>query len=173
MKRPILFVALAFALVAAGCSGMNVNSDFDPAYDFGSLKTFAFPEGAGKGTSGVGQVSPLVEKRVLAEIEKGMVAKGFSKVSVDQADIVVVPHGATQQKTEVSSTPYAYPYSPWYGGGVDVYQYNEGTLIIDFVDTRSSELVWRGSATAVVGDQPSEEKIQEAVARILAQYPPQ
>jgi hypothetical protein len=173
MKRLFPLLTLVFALVAAGCSGMNVNSDFDPGYDFAGAKSFTFPEGAGKGTSGVGQVSPLVEKRVLASIEKEMIAKGYEKVASSEADLVIVPHGATQQKTEVSSTPYAYPYSPWYGGGVDVYQYTEGTLIIDMVDTRSAELVWRGSATAVVGSQPSNEKIDEAVARILAQYPPQ
>jgi hypothetical protein len=174
MTRFLLFVtALALVVGSMGCSGMSVNSDYDTAFDFQTAKSFSFPEGAGKGTAGVGQISPLMEKRILASIETVMIAKGFEKTSPDQADLIIVPHGATQQKTEVSSTPYAYPYSPWYGGGVDVYQYNEGTLIIDMVDTESAELVWRGSATAVVGDSPNPDKADEAVTKILAQYPPQ
>jgi len=33
-------------------------------------------------------------------------------------------------------------------------------------------MVWRGSATAVVDPEPNNEKLDDAVGRILANYPP-
>ena len=55
-------------------------------------------------------------------------------------------------------------------------QAGEGTLIIDMIDASTKQLVWRGSATGVLDENPSPEKVTQnvnnAVAAILAQYPP-
>ena len=163
---------LALVLLAA-CGGMSTTSDYDRAYDFAGATTFAFPSDLGKGSARVGEVSPLVAKRVMADITTALEAKGFGRVeSPEDADLVVVPHGGTQEKTEVSSTPYSYTYNPWWGDTVDVYQYTEGTMVIDFVDRRTGNLVWRGSATAVVDNPPKHDKIEEAVTRVLETFPP-
>jgi hypothetical protein len=53
-----------------------------------------------------------------------------------------------------------------------VQQYTEGTLIIDFVDARTKNLVFRGPAQAAVGSQAANANaIQEAVTKIVAQFP--
>jgi hypothetical protein len=61
-------------------------------------------------------------------------------------------------------------------GGVDVSHYDEGTLVIDFVDMTKQELVWRGIGTGAVSESPSveerTEKINNAVTHILEQFPP-
>jgi hypothetical protein len=61
-------------------------------------------------------------------------------------------------------------------GGVDVSQYDEGTLVIDFVDMAKQELVWRGIGTGAVSESPSVEErtanINNAVMQILEQFPP-
>ena len=52
----------------------------------------------------------------------------------------------------------------------------EGTLILDFVDTRSKKMIWRGSANADVSDATTPEKrekiIDDAVENILKYFPP-
>jgi hypothetical protein len=54
----------------------------------------------------------------------------------------------------------------------DVQQYTEGTLIIDFVDAKTHKLVFRGLGQAAVGSQRSNANaIQEAVTKIVAQFP--
>ena len=59
---------------------------------------------------------------------------------------------------------------------IDVYQYEEGNLILDFIDPKSKELIWRGSAKAVVGNEKTPEerqkKIEETIQKILEKYPP-
>jgi hypothetical protein len=63
------------------------------------------------------------------------------------------------------------------GNDIDVYNYTEGTLIIDLVNATSNQLAWRGSATGVVDPGRSPEQVQErindVVGQIFANYPPQ
>ncbi|MGH7936921.1 MAG: DUF4136 domain-containing protein, partial [Bryobacteraceae bacterium] len=55
---------------------------------------------------------------------------------------------------------------------VDVEQYHEGTLVLDFVDAGTKKLVFRGVGKAVVGGPESNAgKIREAVDKIVAGYP--
>ena len=59
---------------------------------------------------------------------------------------------------------------------MDVHQYEEGTLILDFVDADAKELIWRGTATKALDSNPTPEKIEKnignVVAKILAKFPP-
>jgi hypothetical protein len=62
-------------------------------------------------------------------------------------------------------------------GGVDVTQYQQGTLIIDIIDMSDQKLVWRGTGSGVMSDSPSVEErtqnVNNAVNQILAQFPPE
>jgi hypothetical protein len=46
-------------------------------------------------------------------------------------------------------------------------------LILDFVDSKSKELFWRGMATGVVAGAGGDEKeLNEAVNKMLEKFPP-
>ena len=64
-------------------------------------------------------------------------------------------------------TPFPYGYAPR-----RTYTYTEGTLIIDMIDARTNQLVWRGSVAGTV-DNPAnlERQVEKAVRAILKQYP--
>lgn len=57
-----------------------------------------------------------------------------------------------------------------------MYEYEEGTLILDVVDPKSKELMWRGSAQDEVNFKSTPEKAQaqinEAVNGMLEHFPP-
>jgi hypothetical protein len=54
--------------------------------------------------------------------------------------------------------------------------YDQGTLILDIVDAKKKELVWRGSANGILdpGASPDKKasKVNEAVTKTLADFPP-
>jgi hypothetical protein len=59
----------------------------------------------------------------------------------------------------------------------EVYEYEEGTLILDFIDGTSENLVWRGTGQKALDDTPAppeeqERRLRSVVAQILAQFPP-
>ncbi len=96
----------------------------------------------------------------------------------DKPDFLIAIYGESQLKTEVVD----WGYSPgrygryWGPGRVDVYQYEEGTLILDCVDADLMELIWHGTATGAIEPNLSAEKrtkrINNAVAKILEKFPP-
>ncbi len=77
---------------------------------------------------------------------------------------------------------YGYPWGPFYGPSVAavpetyVREYEEGSLILDVVDAKAKQLVWRGTAEAELSDNPSasdtRQRIDEAVGQVLSRFPP-
>jgi hypothetical protein len=114
-----------------------------------------------------------------------LAAKGLTE-SKGNGDLDVVRHVFVQQKTEVThytdwgygynQWPYRYGYYGMWNGAprtyTDVNQYNQGTMILDFVDSHTKKLVFRGTGQAVVGDaQGNAEKVREAVDKIVSDFP--
>ena len=51
-------------------------------------------------------------------------------------------------------------------------RYKEGTLVIDIVDSKSKELVWRGTGTDVLNRSAPAKDLVAAVEKILEEFPP-
>ena len=173
MKQILLIVSMALVAISImSCSSVTVNSDYDQDYNFAKLKTFGFlkiPADAG--------IDQLDAKRFSDAVKKVMGDKGYT-IS-EEADFGVAIHFGTQTKTQIDSYGYTYAYAYGLrgpGGGVQVWQYDVGTLVIDFIDIAENELIWRGSGTKILADNPSvDEKtknINDGVAKILSQFPP-
>lgn len=174
---------MLFGLLAlAGCSSISVNHDYDTHADFTAYRTFAWMELSQDMPANAQQAeqsSDLLDRRIRGAVEGEMAHRGMAQVTGVEADVLVVYHLGTQEKVQVSD--WGYSYGHYYGGyggrNIDVYQYTEGTLIIDIVDARTHDLVWRGSGTKTIDrSQKSPEQLQanidEAVGRIMQSYPP-
>jgi hypothetical protein len=81
-----------------------------------------------------------------------------------------------QERIEASGDPYGYGWGNGWVGGPNIVTYDEGTLLIDFIDPKTRTMIWRGTASAVVNPDSSGEKkeelVREAVAKIMEQFPP-
>ena len=162
-----LFVIVTFF---AGCSTISVNQDYDPAYDFSKLKTYGFIPI----TSEAG-IDQLNADRIGEAIKTNLNTKGFTLA--EKADFGVAIFFTKSTKTDVTSHGYGYGYRGYGGmGGVDIHQYNEGTLVIDFIDVAENKLIWRGIGSGILSTNPSVEErtanVINAVMHILDQFPP-
>ena len=172
MKSIMIGITISLMLIAVSCSTISVKHDYDSTVDFAKLKSFYWmpvPIQAG--------INTLDVKRIQSAITTQLQAKGYSMMP-DNPDFMIAMHLGKQHKIEVHEWGYAYgPRGRYVGpGGIDMYQYDEGTLLLDFVDTRSKDLIWRGVATGEVDRYSSSEKkdkrINEAVQKILNNFPP-
>ncbi len=178
MIRSLLTAGLCAVLLAA-CSSISTDHDFDDQADFSKYGSFQWlPASAERITDSV-QFSQLLDRRVRNAVERELAGKGIRPTS-DQPDLIVAYSTKTTQKTEVVDSGYAgYGYYGWRGSywrpsSIDVYQYEEGTLIVDLIDAARKRLVWRGKAVGVVGDYAdSEKQINEAVRKLFLNYPPE
>jgi hypothetical protein len=111
-------------------------------------------------------------------------AKGYSKSA--KPDFYIVYHVTRSERVQVSQyTDWGYSgYSYRYGRGyyhlwpsypisyAQVTRYTEGTLIVDFVDAKTTTSIWRGTATGTVGSaQSNQQKIAEAIRKMLESIP--
>jgi hypothetical protein len=177
----ITFSAIAACALSA-CTSVTVTTDYDHSASFAKYKTYALAPAAKRQT-----LSPTAEAALSGTLRTELTGRGISEASGGKADLAVVPQVFANQKTSVQqytdwgygyrgTWPYGYGrYGVWNGAPrtyVDVNQYLEGTLILDFVDTHTNKLVFRGTGKAVVGDAESNAaKISEAVKQMVAALP--
>ena len=202
--RSVLLMLTSIALlVLVGCSTIEVQTDYDERASFRQLKTYAWidrPIDAG-GNPAVN--SPLVEKRIRNAIDSELLRRGYRKATTGDPDFLIAIHVVTQEKVDVTTIDHHYSYAytgyhnfgygwyghPYYGrysnydyfgpvGGSTqiVNEYLKGTLIVDIIDPRENELIWRGWASQALDEDPRPEMIRmyvEAAARkIFDEFPP-
>jgi len=177
MNRPHLLLLVAgFTVVvtlAAGCSSMSVSRDYDDAFSFAGLATYAWLEAPAAERA----IAPGAAERVRAAVDRELTARGFREVPVERAELVVAARGGTADR-QVYDT-YGYGTGRWWGyGNTTSVQRTEteGTLTIDLFDAGRRELVWRATATDALdpGATPEQrtEKVDEAVAKMFEGFPP-
>lgn len=173
-------------LIAVGMTGCAV-TDFDRTIKFSNYKTFAWGKTNVKVMNPVYE-SDLIHKNIKRTIEEEFAKRGIVKQK-NNPDFLVNYQTYTEEKEKTSGRPYfaspfLYPYgfSPFmyrwgwgfpYGYGMpQTDKYTEGTLIIDILDTKTMELIWRGTVAGNVDDVAKLQKqIDKGVRAIMKKYP--
>jgi hypothetical protein len=188
MRVERLAVAGTLAVVLSGCgSGVSVTSDWDPGVDFTAFNTFAVLDEA----SGGGGLDQLTQNRVKASITNTLQAKGMRQVdNADDADAAVGWQVTTDERSSFQTVStgwggYGWGRAGWYGGGMGGMstsrttetRYEVGTLVIAMFDTKREEMIFTATGSKTLSsDNPSPEeaqkRIDEAVAKILEDFPP-
>ncbi len=180
--KHIQIIGLLAVVFLSSCSVVKVTTDFDDDIDFKKYKTYAFYK------SGIdkAEISDLDKKRILRAIETELELQGFVKST--SPDILVSIFTKSREKVNLNQNNnfawgagfgWGWGWNPWLWNGannnLNVSQYTEGTLFIDFIDKNKKELVWQGVGTGALRTQnraKKEERIQEFVQEIISRFPP-
>ena len=186
MKKIILIFSIA-ALFMAGCSSIQVTSDYDRSVDFTQYKTYSYYGWAHNSDKLLNQLDKdRIEKAFANEFDR----RGLTYVK-EGGDLVVALYIVTEQKQETTATTtgfggrpyyggYYYGYGPGWGWGggisttsINTYDYTVGTLICDVFDAKAQKLIWEGIGQKTIDENPGnrEESIPKAITTIMAQYP--
>jgi Domain of unknown function (DUF4136) len=191
MRALIVLLALGACLVMGGCSTVEVQSDYDPAADFASLKTYAWYAEEQPTTGDIRVDNPIVDSRIRTAVETQLNAKGYTKVDANP-DFFLIYHAAVSKEIAVTTTTsttvaygggyahggygWGYVAAPMWVETPTSYTYDKGTILVDIVDAKNEKLVWRGSAQAEVDEsrtqQQREQRINGAMKEMLANFPP-
>ena len=142
----------------------HVNVDSNPAAPFATYKTYAW-------APGTPTPDPLNNQRLHASIDERLAARGLTQ-STASPDLIVSTNVTTQERVEL--VPSGFAYGPWWGDrGVYVDTKPEGTLIVDFYDAKTKQMVWRGVATASASEKPMKnmEKMNKALDKMFEKLP--
>ena len=173
MKLSRKFISLLFVCFTLNCSQIyGVSHDYDRNVNFINLKTYNWlpiPENA--------NINSLDETRIKNAANIELQNKGLRLIN-NNPDFFIAEHLVKKDRVNVTNWGYGYgPYGRYWGTNeVTVYQYEEGTLILDFVNAESKNLIWRGSAKADLDNAKTPEKrdmlIKASVKKILQNFPP-
>lgn len=143
----------------------------------------------------------ITNRQLRADLLQGFEAKGYVVDSATSEsagpDFLVAYYAGTKQKMDTTywnPDPwwrYGYPgygrrgyrYGwawPWYGSPFDapwpdmqVREYTQGSVIVDVIDAKTKELLWRGQGTATVSKDPATyaKELDQTVGAILKKFP--
>jgi len=186
MKNTAWTVKTTIGLLAfsAAAQGATVEVDSTPGVNFANYKTYSW------------RVHPVFEKRpalaeeysVGIELVKNaanqiLMARGFQPSQHD-ADFYVtfMLTGKMKQDVDVEIDSGMYGWGGWYSWPSMYYptwtktvvtNYVEGVLVLDIVDAKANQLVWRAYCKDDVREWKNRDKnVQKVVSKALKQFPP-
>lgn len=145
----IWLLAVLFLLWPTSANA-KVQVDFDPGIDFSNYKTFAYLGGVEKLV--MLQLNPdLINNRVHRAVTRELTAKGLREVKPEENPDLVVRYWANSStEINVSAMTNFGPYGAYIGSywgflyeTVTATSQREGSLLLDLIDPRRKDLVWR------------------------------
>jgi hypothetical protein len=179
MRARLLMIALA-VLAGATVGFAETHSDFNKEYNLTTLKTFDFKQQA--------RISqdPLANNQIWGnDIRKAIAANltsnGMTQDGAAQPDFLVAYYVGLKDRYDVRSLGYGVPFygrgfgfRRWGGwpGGYDTWAvpYTEETLIIDIIDAKSNQLIWRGYNQDSINLGKADKDFASAVDDILKKF---
>lgn len=170
---------LILAPLILGCApSLRVSSDYDRSIDFSTYRTFRIE------TTTIGMTNPLNEGRIVNSIQLEMKKKGFLETGekpdlMVHAVVVLKNKDAFSVNTNFQGHGGVYrPYGFWAAPStahatVRKDDYKEGTLVINFTDSKTGKIVWIGTVSAEVTHKPKnpDKKIRDVVEKVMADFP--
>lgn len=170
-------IFFAFLVILGACSSeIRVASDYDPDYDLTKYRTFDWLQKTNiESDRNPLYYNELNDKRIKLAVQEQLKRKGYTLLET-KPDLIVHYHIIVDEQSIVTTDPFGYSDIPyWTHLQTTVRQYREGTLIIDFMDPKTDNLIWRGYAASPIEESYSSSKIDSlvkiAVAKIFKKFP--
>jgi Domain of unknown function (DUF4136) len=174
MRRLLLVLTITAAV--AGCAVMTVSSHIERNVNFTEYVTYDWgpPDTLPVGDPRLDN-NPFFKDYVQGAIEKKLAAKGYQRAVTGEPDLLVHYHASVNQKLEVYEADNRYGYC--YGNCQrQIVKYEEGTLVVDVIDRKTSKVVWRGwsqdTMNGVIDHQDRLKKqVDEGVTKMMVLLP--
>lgn len=185
MKSYIQNISLLALLIFTACSTVKVSQDYNPNADFSTLLKFNWKNREQKKTGDARIDNPLLNTRIRNAVEHYFAEKGYQKATNGNPDFYVSYEYTIESKIVSDSSSVGFGVSRGShgrrggvslssGGGVS--ERDEATMLIDFTNVATDNLVWRGTGSSRTSQHSSPEQknreINELVEKILNQFPP-
>jgi hypothetical protein len=174
MKKITAFL-LAAVVAGAAPAFAQTHSDFSKAFGQQGMKTFAFENQR--------RISrdPLANNGIWANdlrdaIRRELTNHGYAEATGGRPDFYVASYVGLKDRYDINSIGYGMPAFHrrlMFGGWPRSYDawavpYTESTVIIDVIDARTHELVWRGYDTGTLNTGKPEKTLDSAVDHVLS-----
>ena len=187
--------SLIITIFISGCSSLSLSTDYDPKIDFSNFHTYRWHVNNKHNEASLKYLDHIMDQRIRSTIEQRLQLQNFTKSTADAVDFLVNYSIVVEDKTDIRTynnyngmyPGYAYRAGYGYygrGSGVgyssgsetQVTHYQQGTLIIDIINPKTDQLMWRGSADGRLPKESDKNErdalTQKYVSKILSNFPP-
>jgi hypothetical protein len=171
----IVLALMGIVLVVAGrSSAQQVKTDYDRSANFGQYKTYSWKQ--------VKTSDPLLVGRIKNSVNAALGAKGWTQA--DSGGAVSICAIEITQDQQTLNTFYDGFGGGWgwrrFGGGglgdatTTTETYKVGTLVIDLFDTKTKQLIWRGTSSDTLSNNSNKniQNLDKGVEKLFKQFPP-
>ncbi len=172
MVRRTIWALSILPFLTGACSSIRVTTDYDRKADYAALKTYNWAEPDKNQRTDPRIDWQFVDAPVRRAANQELVAKGYTLAGTGQPDFTLVYYVVLENRVEPveSVLPARYPmygYQYTVSGNISwvlaspgqTRQYTQGSLMLDIVDARTNQALWRGTATArLIGKRTPEER---------------
>jgi hypothetical protein len=202
--RPILIGSAVLVIAAAACASgrVAVSTTAAPGVDLSMLRTFRVLEMPQRRADAPALPvndpmldNSITNRRLRDDLLQQLGQKGYS-MDAANPDFLVAFYAGTKEKMDTTywnpGFGWRYGYRdfgfrgrrfrsawPWYGyaspyPAMNVSAYTQGAVIVDVIDPKTMELLWRGQGVATVSDDPGKymQELDKSVGAILDKFPP-
>ncbi|MFZ0584226.1 MAG: DUF4136 domain-containing protein [Candidatus Acidiferrales bacterium] len=174
LQRFVLVLMGMVFLFAGRLSAQDVKTDYDHNANFAQYKTYCWEH--------VQTKDPLYVDRIKGAVNAALAAKGWTQV--DSGGNVSIIAIQTTHEQETLNTFYDGFGGGWgwrrFGGGgfgdatTTTETYKVGTLIVDLYDTKTKQLIWRGSASDTLSNNANKntDNLDKGVEKMFRKFPP-
>ncbi|WP_246535414.1 DUF4136 domain-containing protein [Litoribacter ruber] len=161
-------VIALMAIVSLACSPVKVYTEKSDFVEAKQYQTFAIlSEVKGKPAFN----SPIVEERLQQHLVEGMEQRGFS-YNADQPDLIIRYNtDVTPNQRIIYPNPYDMWWPMWGPPTTRTQKYDQGEVIIDFIDPQADRVIMRATAVGTVNNpDEKQKKVKAAVDKILKEF---
>lgn len=165
--------------------GSEPGAVFDPKANFHAFRRYAFAQepktqlhaaGGGDGSN------PFATQQLHRAIRAEMTERGFVQAPVAEADFLVSAHVGSRSTTWYSvrglehQDAYDRYFDMWRGRGGRIvpHTYTDKTVVLDFIDPKTGQLIWHGWTTEASPPSTGDDSavLRAAVKNVLDKFPP-
>jgi len=168
----MLAIAALAGAAAGACAVRSVHANLEPGVNLSAYRAYDWAPVARRATGDPRlDNNTIVEQRIRQAVERELAPRGFERDASGAADLSVHYHVSVEERVDIANVEPLEPCE-----SCRPFVYDAGTLVIDLVDARTGKLLWRGwsegNVSGIIENQRwMEERIDDAVARILRQLP--
>jgi len=174
----LVFVTAAFAALLAlpGCATMNVSSHIERGVDFAQFRTWDFGPADALPTGDPRlDNNPFFKDYLEGAVGKALEGRHYARVMSGAPDLLVHYHANISKTFDVNGVDHRNGYC-YDDCEPVIVEYEQGTIVLDVVDTHTNRVVWRGwaqeSIDGIIDNQELLRKeVNKAVTRIMELFP--
>ena len=172
--QKICLVVIGMLFLSAGVSAQQVKTDFDRSTNFAQYKTYSWEQ--------VKTKDALDVDRIKSAVNAALAAKGWTQVD-SGGDVSIVAMEITRNQ-QTLNTFYDGFGGGWgwrrFGGGgfgeatTTTDTYKVGTVVVDLFDTKTKQLIWRGSSSDTLSNNSDKniKNLDKGVTKMFKNFPP-